>query len=111
MTEIISNFITLFPYFAETDRRVKPVENGKWRADIGDDGPLPHSIKLRLQGVSVSAALIHRRQRPHREIRDQKERNGLPSRLVRLLDSRVQSPFRSVQNEDGLSDPLDEGRQ
>jgi hypothetical protein len=36
------------------------IENGQWRADVGDDSPWPLTEKLRLDGVGVKSALLQR---------------------------------------------------
>jgi len=109
--QIVPNFIAAFPDFAQANSGMIAKEDGQRSADVGDDGPLPHSVKLGLQRMGIGSALLHGGQGPHGEIGHQEVSDDFATRLAPLLISGEQRPLVGVQDEDGLRDALNQSGQ
>jgi hypothetical protein len=109
--QIVPNFIAAFPDFAQANGGMIAIEDGQRSADVGDDGPLPHSVKLGLQRMGIGPALLHGGQGPHGEIGHQQESDDFATRFAPLLFFGEQRPLVGVQDEDGLRDALDQSGQ
>jgi len=88
---------------------VEPIKYGQWHGYVGDDGPCPQAVEVKLYGVRVGPGLLQRIYGPHGQIANQQERDNLPTGLLTDLIGRHARPPRRVQYEHRLAERLHQG--
>jgi hypothetical protein len=103
------NFVGGFPYFEETDRRVKPIKDGQRHRDVSDDGPGPLAEEEQMGGSKLGSVLLQGVDCPHCHVGDDEERDQfLPGFVLDLFEVATAAPP-PVQDEHRLERRLDEG--